>query len=84
MTTAGPRTMVHLLNEQASRLLDRPALWTKRGGTWLPTSWREYAKKVKHFALGLLELGVKPKDAGGLGGGPRRADGGGGGERRAA
>jgi len=36
---------------------DRPALWSKRGGYYLPTSWREYAARVRHFALGLLRLG---------------------------
>src|SRR5512140_3368835 len=55
-----PRTMVHQLLEQAERLRDRPALWTKRHGAYLPISWREYARKVKLFALGLMELGFKP------------------------
>ncbi len=58
-----PQTMVHQLNAQAERLQDRPALWTKRGNAWLPTSWRDYARKVKHFALGLMSLGFKPKQA---------------------
>ncbi len=55
-----PRTMVHQLHEQAERLQDWPALWTKKDGAYLPTSWREYARKVKHFALGLMELGFAP------------------------
>jgi len=36
---------------------DRPALWSRRGGYYLPTSWREYAARVRHFALGLHRLG---------------------------
>lgn len=55
-----PKTMVHRLHEQAERLADRPALWSKRHGTWLPTSWREYARRVRHFALGLMGLGFPP------------------------
>jgi long-chain acyl-CoA synthetase len=49
--------MVHQLHAQAERLRDRPALWSKRSGTWQPTSWRQYAQRVKDFALGLLSLG---------------------------
>lgn len=52
--------MVHQLFEQAERLRDRPALWTRRDGAYLPISWREYARRVKLFALGLMELGFKP------------------------
>lgn len=57
-----PPTMVHQLHAQAAARRDRPALWTRRDGAWLPTSWREYARKVRHFALGLCSLGFSPKD----------------------
>ncbi|MBX7099430.1 MAG: AMP-dependent synthetase/ligase [Myxococcaceae bacterium] len=56
-----PRTMVHLLAQQAERFEDRPALWTKKGGSYLPTSWREYHRRVRHFASGLMELGLMPR-----------------------
>ncbi len=52
-----PMSMVHQLHLQAERLEDRPALWTRRDGAYVPTSWRDYARKVRHFALGLMELG---------------------------
>ena len=55
-----PQSMVHQLHQQAERLEDRPALWTMRDGGYVPTSWREYARKVRHFALGLIELGFPP------------------------
>jgi long-chain acyl-CoA synthetase len=55
-----PRTIIHALQDRAAQLGDRPALWSKRQGTYLPTSWRDYAKRVKHFALGLISLGFKP------------------------
>jgi long-chain acyl-CoA synthetase len=63
---AAPRTMVHQLHLQAERLADRPALWTKRQGTWLPTSWRQYATRVKDLALAFLSLGLEPKQAVGI------------------
>ncbi len=52
------RTLIHLLEEKATRLADRPALWSKREGVYLPTSWRQYATRVKRFALGLLQRPV--------------------------
>jgi long-chain acyl-CoA synthetase len=61
-----PRTMVHQLHLQAERLADKPALWTKRNGTWLPTSWRQYAGRVKDLALAFLDLGLAPKQAVGI------------------
>ncbi|MBI3183099.1 MAG: long-chain fatty acid--CoA ligase [Myxococcales bacterium] len=58
-----PRTMLHALHDQAGRRGDAPALWTKRGGAYQPTSWREYARRVRHFALGLHRLGFGPGQA---------------------
>ncbi len=55
-----PRTMVHALEAQAERLKDNPALWTRRGETWVPTSWRQYARRVRDFSLGLQSLGFEP------------------------
>jgi long-chain acyl-CoA synthetase len=43
-------------------MADRPALWSRRRGTWLPTSWRQYARNVKSFALGLIDTGLRPQD----------------------
>ncbi|KFA88643.1 AMP-dependent synthetase/ligase [Archangium violaceum] len=54
-----PRTMVHALQDQASRRQHRPALWTRKGRTYVPTSWHEYATRVKRFALGLRSLGFQ-------------------------
>ncbi|MFL5343440.1 MAG: AMP-dependent synthetase/ligase [Hyalangium sp.] len=56
-----PKTMVHVLHEQATRYEHRPALWTRRGKTYVPTSWREYAQRVTRFALGLHALGFQAK-----------------------
>ncbi|WP_375773453.1 AMP-dependent synthetase/ligase [Archangium gephyra] len=54
-----PRTMVHALHDQANRRQHRPALWTRKGRTYVPTSWHEYATRVKRFALGLRSLGFQ-------------------------
>ncbi|MGZ3460166.1 MAG: AMP-binding protein, partial [Archangium sp.] len=54
-----PRTMVHALHDQASRRQHRPALWTRKGRTYVPTSWHDYAVRVKRFALGLHSLGFQ-------------------------
>ncbi len=58
-----PKTMVHQLHEMAERLKDEPALWTKRETQWVPTSWRQYAQRVRDFSLGLQTLGFAPKQA---------------------
>ena len=58
-----PKTMVHVLHEQATRHEHRPALWKRRGKTYVPTSWREYAQRVTRFALGLHALGFAQKGA---------------------
>jgi long-chain acyl-CoA synthetase len=58
-----PKTMVHQLHDVAERLKDEPALWTKRGDGWVPTSWRQYAQRVRDFALGLQSLGFTPGSA---------------------
>ncbi|WP_426731113.1 AMP-dependent synthetase/ligase [Myxococcus faecalis] len=52
-----PKTMVHALHDRAAQHEHRPALWTRRGRAYVPTSWFEYAQKVKAFALGLRSLG---------------------------
>jgi long-chain acyl-CoA synthetase len=55
-----PKTIVHRFHEQAVTLNDRPALWSKRDGSYVPISWRQYETRVKHFALGLISLGFPP------------------------
>ncbi len=63
MSLKVPKTMVHQLHEQAERLKDAPALWTKRGEGWVATSWRQYAQRVRDFSLGLQSLGFAPRQA---------------------
>jgi len=41
---------------------DRVALREKDLGIWQEISWNEYFRHVRHFCLGLIELGLKPGD----------------------
>ena len=53
-----PKTMLHILQQQVAKLGDRPALWSKNGGSYQPISWRAYGERVKRLALGLHQLGL--------------------------
>ena len=41
---------------------DAPFLWAKRGGKWVPTSWREAARQVAALAKSLKAIGLNPGD----------------------
>jgi long-chain acyl-CoA synthetase len=41
---------------------DRVALREKEFGIWQEISWNEYCRHVRHFSLGLMELGLKKGD----------------------
>jgi long-chain acyl-CoA synthetase len=53
-----PKTMLHVLHQQVVNLGDRPALWSKKDGSYRSISWRAYGERVKHLALGLRQLGL--------------------------
>src|SRR5215831_7533919 len=53
-----PKTMLHLLHDQVSKLGDHPALWSKKEGAYRSICWKEYSERVKHLALGLRQLGL--------------------------
>ena len=55
-------TTLHTLEYQGDRLAARPALWTKRNGRYEPTTFGEFAERVRSFALGLAELGFGKGD----------------------
>ena len=46
----------------AEREGDKPFLWAKSGGDYVPTSYRETADRVRRLAGGLRRLGVRPGD----------------------
>lgn len=51
-----------LLRQQASSRGDRIALREKEFGIWQSITWSEYERRVRHFALGLRELGLEEGD----------------------
>jgi long-chain acyl-CoA synthetase len=54
------RTIPQLLGEAAERWGSDVAMRAKDRGVWKPLTWEAYAERVRAFALGLLELGLRP------------------------
>ena len=57
-----PTTILSLVNEGIERNQSDVFIATKREGKWIKTSPDEFKEKVRHFTLGLYELGVRPGD----------------------
>ncbi|NPA93650.1 MAG: long-chain fatty acid--CoA ligase [Chloroflexi bacterium] len=55
-------TLPQYLALRAKEAPDRVALRERIYGIWQPITWQEYYDHVKHFALGLHALGLKPQD----------------------
>jgi long-chain acyl-CoA synthetase len=55
-------TLPQLLFEHARRTPNKIALRERSYGIWQALTWREYAEHVKHFALGLIQLGLQPSE----------------------
>lgn len=55
-------TILSLVDEGLKQHQQKVYLATKRDGEWVETGKDEFAKKVRHFALGLYELGVRKGD----------------------
>jgi len=55
-------TYPRFLMEKAQRYQDRVAMREKYKGIWQEIAWKTYLEKVKHFCLGLLELGMQEGD----------------------
>jgi long-chain acyl-CoA synthetase len=60
--STGSRTMADLVMLAGVKHADRPALRQKSGEEWVDVSYVELAEKVKHVALGLIDLGIAPGD----------------------
>src|SRR6516225_3460198 len=52
------RSLPAMFLEQASRLGDKPFLWSKGDGRYRPISWMEAARDVRRLSLGLRLLGI--------------------------
>ena len=57
-----PDTLPQFLALRAKETPHRVALRERIYGIWQPITWQEYYDHVKHFALGLHVLGLKPED----------------------
>ncbi len=55
-------TLPHMFLVQVKKFGDRVALREKEFGIWQEISWNEYCRHVRHFCLGLMELGLKRGD----------------------
>ncbi|MYL06517.1 MAG: long-chain fatty acid--CoA ligase, partial [Gemmatimonadales bacterium] len=51
-----------LLQSQAVSRGGRVAMREKEFGIWQSITWTEYARRVRHFAMGLRELGLESGD----------------------
>jgi long-chain acyl-CoA synthetase len=61
-TVHGQDTLPRLFRHVVRVRGDRPALREKHLGIWRSISWREYGEKVRQVGLGLVALGLRPKD----------------------
>ena len=53
-----PRLFRHVVRERG----DGVAMRAKHLGIWRGISWREYGERAKHVGLGLVALGLRPRD----------------------
>ena len=59
-------TVIQMMEETVARHGDRPALKSKRGGSWVATSWHSYRDEVRAVARGFIRLGLEPGQAVGI------------------
>ncbi len=57
-----PQTLPQYLYAHAQKHPDRVALRERLYGIWQEITWGQFYQGVKHFALGLHTLGMKPED----------------------
>lgn len=55
-------TIISMVQERMRKHPEKPALAHKVNGVYRDISWGELGQRVKRAALGLIALGVKPKD----------------------
>jgi len=61
-TIHGQDTLPTLFRHVVVTRADQVAMREKRLGIWRSISWREYGEKARHVGLGLVALGLRPKD----------------------
>ncbi|NQU65004.1 MAG: AMP-binding protein [SAR324 cluster bacterium] len=55
-------TLIGLIVKNAAEIPDAVAMREKRYGVWSPMTWSQFRDNVQRFALGMIELGLKPDD----------------------
>ena len=55
-------TLPHKFLKQVKKLGNRVALREKTYGIWQEITWNDYCRHVRHFCLGMMELGLKRGD----------------------
>src|SRR4030095_11165051 len=61
-TVHGQDTLPKLFRHVVAERGDKVAMREKELGIWRAISWREYGEKAKHAGLGLVALGLRPRD----------------------
>jgi long-chain acyl-CoA synthetase len=61
-TVLGQDTVPRLFRHVVAERGDKVAMREKDLGIWRSISWREYGEKAKHVGLGLVALGLGPRD----------------------
>ena len=57
-----PETFPQFLLQHAQQNPDKVAMRLRDYGIWQAITWRQYYEHVKYFALGLVDLGLKPEE----------------------
>jgi long-chain acyl-CoA synthetase len=60
--STGSRTIADLIPLAGEKRGDRPAIKHKVGDEWVDVTYAQLAEKVKHVALGLIDMGIQPGD----------------------
>jgi long-chain acyl-CoA synthetase len=60
--STGSRTIADLIPLAGEKHADRPAIKHKVGDDWVDVTYAQIAEKVKHVALGLVNMGIQPGD----------------------
>jgi long-chain acyl-CoA synthetase len=55
-------TIPHIFLDKVRKYGDRVALREKEFGIWREISWNEYCRHIRHFCLGMIELGLLRND----------------------
>ena len=61
-TVRGQDTLPRLFRQVVRERGERVAMREKHLGIWRAITWREYGERVRHVALGLVALGLRPRD----------------------